>query len=84
MHSFTVPSIAVAAIAALPAVSAHGYVSGIVAGGKWYVGSNPNWYYQPAGAKVDTAGWYAMNQDNGFVSPDAFATQVSTPQVQPR
>lgn len=74
MHSFTIPSMAIAAIAALPAVSAHGYVSGIVSGGKWYLGGNPNWFYMSA--KPATAGWYALNQDNGFVSPDAYGTQV--------
>jgi hypothetical protein len=72
MYSFTIPAVALSALAALPAVSAHGYVSGIVAGGKWYLGSNPNWYY--LSSKPATAGWYALNQDNGFVSPDAFGT----------
>lgn len=74
MHSFTSPALALAALAAFPVVSAHGYVSGIVAGGKWYLGSNPNWYYLPS--KPVTAGWYALNQDNGFVSPSAYGTQV--------
>lgn len=59
---------AIAALALLPTASAHGYVSSIVAGGKTYVGSNPNWYYQPAGQVVPTAGWFAMNQDNGRLS----------------
>ncbi|KAK5163601.1 uncharacterized protein LTR77_010550 [Saxophila tyrrhenica] len=73
MHSVTISSIAVAAIAALPAVSAHGFVSGIVSGGKWYKGSDPNWFY--GSSKPPTAGWYALNQDNGFVAPDAYGTQ---------
>jgi hypothetical protein len=29
------------------------------------------WFYQTT--KPDTAGWYAENQDNGYVAPDAFA-----------
>ena len=58
---------AIAALALLPTASAHGYVSSIVAGGKTYLGSNPNWYYQPAGQVVPTAGWFALNQDNGML-----------------
>jgi len=71
---FTVTAAAAAAVALAPVVSAHGYVSSIVAGGKTYIGSNPNWYYQPSGQVVPTAGWFAMNQDNGFVSPNSFGT----------
>jgi hypothetical protein len=41
MHSLTAPSLALAALAAIPAVSAHGYVSGIVSGGKWYKATDP-------------------------------------------
>lgn len=60
-----------AAIALAPVVSAHGYVSGIVSNGEWYSGTSPEWFY--ASTKPDTAGWYAENQDNGFVAPAAFA-----------
>jgi lytic cellulose monooxygenase (C1-hydroxylating) len=55
--------------------SAHGYVAGIkVNQGAWIDGANPNWYYQPAGTAPQTPGWQALNQDNGFVAPDAFTT----------
>ncbi|KAM3423274.1 AA9 family lytic polysaccharide monooxygenase [Cercospora zeina] len=62
--------VALLAAAAPALVSAHGHVSGIVSGGKWYSGTDPNWFYQ--GSKPNTAGWYANNQDNGFVEPSAF------------
>ncbi|KAI0967463.1 lytic polysaccharide monooxygenase [Xylaria arbuscula] len=55
-------------------VSAHGYVAGVtVNDGAWIQGCNPNWYYYPSGAPV-TPGWQALNQDNGFVAPDAYGT----------
>jgi len=62
---------AFAALTIIPAVSAHGYVSEVKAGGKTYAGSNPSWFY---GTKEDTVGWYADNQDNGFVAPDAYGS----------
>lgn len=55
----------------LPLISAHGFVSGVVAGGTWYPGTSPEWIYHAE--KPATAGWYAENQDNGFVAPSAFA-----------
>ncbi|KAI1825583.1 glycoside hydrolase [Xylaria intraflava] len=72
------PSFSTIAAFSLPLAklaAAHGYVSGIqVNGGTYIAGTNPNWYYQPSGTTFDTPGWMALNQDNGFVSPDAFAT----------
>jgi len=76
MHSFTLPAAALAVIAAIPAVSAHGYVSGVVAGGKWYEGASPNWIY--SASKPAQAGWYAYNQDNGFVAPSEYGDQNIT------
>ena len=70
MHSFTIPAIALAAIVALPTVSAHGYVSGVVSGGVWYAGTSPQWFYETT--KPQQAGWFALDQDLGFVSPDAY------------
>ncbi|CAJ2512449.1 Uu.00g054640.m01.CDS01 [Anthostomella pinea] len=70
-------SLSIAAFAAplIQLAAAHGYVSGVtVNGGSWVDGSNPNWYYQPEGTAPDTPGWKALNQDNGFVSPDAYDT----------
>ncbi|EME47180.1 glycoside hydrolase family 61 protein [Dothistroma septosporum NZE10] len=58
------------ALTALPLASAHGYISGIVSNGKWYSGTSPSWKY--AETKPDTAGWYADNQDNGFVPPSSY------------
>lgn len=63
---------ALAAISAVPLVSAHGYIDGITAGGKYYSGTNPNWVYQSA--KPDNSGWFAKNQDNGFVAPSSFSS----------
>lgn len=62
MHSFTLPSAALAAIAAIPAASAHAYISGIVSGGEWYPGTSPSWYYYSEADRPQTAGWYALNQ----------------------
>jgi len=60
--------------ALLPLIAAHGYIATVVAGGQTYSDvSNPNWYYQQ-GSKPQKAGWFALNQDNGFVSPSAFGT----------
>lgn len=71
MHS----TLSIAAFAAplLQLASAHGHVAGVkVNGGAWVQGCDPNWYYQPSGSAPNTPGWKALNQDNGFVSPDAF------------
>ncbi|KAI0871025.1 lytic polysaccharide monooxygenase [Hypoxylon argillaceum] len=73
MPSFT--TIAAFSLPLVQLVSAHGYVAGIkVNQGAWIDGANPNWYYQPAGTAPQTPGWQALNQDNGFVAPDAFTT----------
>jgi hypothetical protein len=70
MHVFGLPA-ALAALAAIPLVSAHGYVQSVVADGKSYSGTSPEWFYHAE--KPDTAGWYAQNQDNGFVAPSAYS-----------
>jgi hypothetical protein len=58
---------------------AHGYVSGIeVNGAGWTPGADPVWYYYAAGTAPATAGWNALNQDNGFVAPDAYQTDSIT------
>lgn len=62
---------ALAALSAAPLVFAHGYIDGIVSGGKWYSGTSPSWIYESA--KPDTSGWYADNQDNGFVAPSSYS-----------
>ncbi|ORY58916.1 glycoside hydrolase [Pseudomassariella vexata] len=63
------------AATAFELVSAHGYVAGVeVNGADWTAGGDPVWYYYPAGSAPVTAGWKALNQDNGFVSPDAFTS----------
>ncbi|KXL41797.1 lytic polysaccharide monooxygenase [Acidomyces richmondensis BFW] len=72
MHCLAIPCLALAAaLAALPSVSAHGYVSGVVSGGKWYPGASPNWFYEST--KPQQAGWFALNQDLGFVAPDEYS-----------
>jgi len=73
MQSFTT-LVSLAALAA-PLVSAHGYIATVVANGQTYsdVGQ-PNWYYTQSQGKPQRAGWFAMNQDNGFVEPNSFGT----------
>ena len=59
-----------AALAAMPAVYAHGHVSEITANGETVPGTTPEWQYNDN----KTPGWYAMNQDNGFVEPSSFGS----------
>ncbi|TGO07656.1 hypothetical protein BTUL_0256g00020 [Botrytis tulipae] len=54
------------------AVSAHGYVSGIVAGGTYYTGWLVSYAYQNPQPK--SIGWADTNLDLGFESPSAYAT----------
>ncbi|KAL5378519.1 hypothetical protein DPSP01_009100 [Paraphaeosphaeria sporulosa] len=58
------------------AASAHGFVTSVTDNGVVTKGSDPVWWYyvQNGQARPVTAGWDALNQDNGFVSPDAFTT----------
>lgn len=65
---------AIAALALAPTADAHGHVSSISVNGKTYPGSDPSWYYLPANQVVATAGWLALNQDNGFIEPANFGT----------
>jgi len=65
---------AVAALALAPTVAAHGHVASISVNGKTYPGASPNWFYLPANQVAATAGWLALNQDNGFVEPSKFGT----------
>ncbi|MCJ1448617.1 MAG: hypothetical protein MMC23_009134 [Stictis urceolatum] len=58
----------------LDCAAAHGFVTGVTDGGKWTPGADPVWYYYPAGTAPSTAGWDALNQDLGFVSPSSFQT----------
>ncbi|KAK5172579.1 uncharacterized protein LTR77_002699 [Saxophila tyrrhenica] len=53
-------------------VSAHGYVSGIVVGGKYYQGYDPSFSYMSPPPKV--IGWTTTVTDNGFVAPSAYKT----------
>ena len=53
-----------AALAVLPAVSAHGHIKSITANGETVDGTSPDWFYNEANAAA-TPGWYAKNQDNG-------------------
>jgi hypothetical protein len=69
------PTLLLGALATLlDTASAHGFVTGIRAGGTFTAGSEPNWYYQPANQRKQTAGWDALNQDNGFVEPAALGS----------
>ena len=54
-------------------VAAHGYVQGIVAGGKYYTGYSPSFQYQDPPPVV--IGWSdPEDQDNGFIAPDAYTS----------
>lgn len=59
-----------AALAFMPAVSAHGHVASITANGETVDGTTPEWIYNES----NTPGWYAKNQDNGFVEPSSFGS----------
>jgi cellulase len=63
-------AVILAALSVMPAVSAHGFVESITADGKTVDGTNPNWMY----SETKTPGWYAKNQDNGFVEPSSFGS----------
>lgn len=52
-------------------VAAHGYVSGVVIGGKYYQGYDPSFSYQDPPPVV--IGWTTTVTDTGFVAPDAFS-----------
>ncbi|KAL6248134.1 hypothetical protein RBB50_004389 [Rhinocladiella similis] len=72
----------VGALALVSKVSAHGIVSGIVAGGQWYSGYNPSFQYQNPPPVV--AGWsIPEDKDYGFVSdynsPDIICHKGATP-----
>jgi lytic cellulose monooxygenase (C1-hydroxylating) len=60
--------------ACLPLASAHGFVRGVRVNGQWTAGSDPVWFYSPAGQGPVTAGWDSLNQDLGFVEPARFGT----------
>lgn len=78
MHSISTAGIAAlaAALSVIPHVSAHGYISGVMSGGKYYENTSPNWVYSTE--KADTPGWYAYDQDNGFVAPDEYTNDNIT------
>lgn len=72
MH-YSITATALAATLLPSLVSAHGYVSNVTVQGKVTPGSDPVWFYTPDD-RPETAGWDALNQDLGFVSPDAYGT----------
>lgn len=65
---------AVVALVLAPTVAAHGHVKTISVNGQTYPGGDPVWFYSPANNLPAQAGWYALNQDNGFVEPSKFGT----------
>jgi lytic cellulose monooxygenase (C1-hydroxylating) len=67
MLSTAVAASVLAAIAALPAVNAHGYVENVIMpDGTVVFAGDPTWPYK---TNPQQPGWFAMNQDNGFVAP---------------
>lgn len=71
---YTSSLVAAVTLSLLELSSAHGFVRGVTDAGQWTAGSDPVWYYYAADKHPVTAGWDALNQDNGFVSPDAYTT----------
>ncbi|KAK3678816.1 hypothetical protein LTR78_001269 [Recurvomyces mirabilis] len=69
MHSVEV--LGLLAATALPLVSAHGYLENAIIGGKTVFVGSPNWMY-PGQNPAQQPGWYAYNQDDGFVSPSSY------------
>lgn len=63
-----------AALAVIPAVSAHGHVKSITANGETVAGTTPEWIYNES----NTPGWYAKNQDNASLSPTLSARPTSS------
>ncbi|CAI6332061.1 unnamed protein product [Periconia digitata] len=72
MHGTTLMIGAFAAL--LDSASAHGFVTGVKSGSSWTPGADPVWYYLPSDQRANTAGWNALNQDLGFVEPNALGT----------
>jgi cold shock CspA family protein len=58
----------------LDTASAHGFVKTVNVKGTYTNGSDPVWYYYPKDSRPQTAGWDALNQDNGFVEPNSVGT----------
>ncbi|KAF2464405.1 endoglucanase IV [Lindgomyces ingoldianus] len=74
MHSLISAVALAGCVSLLPFATAHGFVRGVTDKGVWTAGADPVWYYYPAGTAPVTAGWDALNQDNGFVAPDSYGT----------
>ena len=74
MDILTVAIAIAATVSVFPLVSAHGFVSGVVSNGQWYAGSDPSWIY--AAERPNRPGWYAYNQDWGYVAPSEYNDQV--------
>ncbi|KAF2263058.1 hypothetical protein CC78DRAFT_554246 [Lojkania enalia] len=53
---------------------AHGTVSGFTVDGTYHGGFLLDYYYMKQNGQTppETAGWYAENLDNGFISPDSY------------
>lgn len=83
MSTFTISILvgALASIASIPGVNAHGRVSGIVANGQWYQGIGFLFHITPP----NVVGWMADDWDLGFVNsgnytnPDIICHRNATP-----
>ena len=58
-------------LATATTISAHGYVSTVIADGVTYTGGNPNNIY--ANPKPTIPFWFASNLDNGFVPTSSYS-----------
>ena len=58
MHTFATTLAAFAALAAIPSVSAHGWISGVSINGKAYPAVNPSWHIT---GKTPSVVWYSEN-----------------------
>lgn len=71
-------SLAIATLITLPAVSAHGWVSGVSVNGKHYPGADPSWHLNSVG-KMPSAVWYSDNygQHNPVFSKDVGTNNIA-------
>jgi len=53
--------------------SAHGFVRGVTVNGQWSEGSDPTWYYYEPGKSPVHPAWDSLNQNFGYVHPDAYS-----------
>lgn len=76
MHSLITPLIALATLTAIPAVSAHGWISGVSVNGRSYPAVDIDWHIL---GKTPSVVWYSENygQQNPVFSEDASSNNMA-------